>query len=201
MNMQPDFSKSKDGLIPVIVQEADSLQVLMLAYMNEPAFQKTLDIQKVTFFSRSKKRLWTKGETSGNFLIPVDFSLDCDADTLLIKAKPMGNVCHLDRFSCFGPQESQGFLHLLSQTIAQRIQGANTESYTYRLAKSGLNRLAQKVGEEAVEVVIAAKDDNLPDFKGEVADLLFHLLVLIQYKGIDIKDIEEKLYQRHLNAK
>ena len=194
--MTIDFAKG-NGLVPVIIQHNDTLQVLMLGYMNEAAFQKTKKEGRVTFFSRTKNRLWTKGEESGNYLQVASISLDCDADTLLIRVIPAGVVCHTGAFSCFGSQESQGFLYALEQIIQQRITQPTTQSYTQDLVKKGINKVAQKVGEEAVEVVIEAKDNNLDLFKDEAADLLFHLLVLLRVKHVSLTDIEQILMERH----
>ncbi len=193
--MKPDFDKG-NGLVPVIVQDEISLQVLMLGYMNEEAFEKTLSEKKITFFSRSKNRLWTKGETSGNFLWVKDIRLDCDNDTLLITATADGPVCHLGNVSCFNTQPSKGFLYKLEQTIRQRIDDNIETSYTNKLYKSGINKVAQKVGEEAVELVIEAKDNNPELFKNEAADLLYHLLILLKTKGHNLEEIEQVLLTR-----
>jgi len=193
--MTPDFNKS-NGLIPVIIQDAVSLQALMLGYMNEAAYHKTLLEQKVTFFSRSKNRLWTKGETSGNFLWVEHINLDCDNDSLLILAKADGPTCHKGSVSCFNMQPSKGFLYRLEQTIHQRIDNDVATSYTNILYKKGLNKVAQKVGEEAVELVIEAKDDNAELFKNEAADLLYHFLILLKTKGFSLEEIEQVLLCR-----
>lgn len=193
--MIPDFKKG-DGLIPVIIQGATSLQVLMLGYMNEEAFNKTLSEKKVTFFSRSKNRLWTKGETSGNFLYVEDIRLDCDKDTLLILAKADGPTCHTGTTSCFNLQSAKGFLYKLEQTINKRIDDDTPNSYTNKLYKSGINKVAQKVGEEAVELVIEAKDNNAELFKNEAADLLYHFLILLKAKGFSLEEVEEVLLDR-----
>jgi len=191
-----DFKKG-NGLVPVVIQDNNSLQVLMVGYMNEDAFKKTREEGKVTFFSRSKNRLWTKGETSGNFLIVKEITIDCDNDALLIKADPAGPVCHTGRKSCFGEESSKGFIYELEQIINQRIEKNIGESYTNKLFRKGINKVAQKVGEETVELIIEAKDDNPELFKNEAADLLYHLLILFKTKGIKLADIEEVLLKRH----
>ena len=193
--MTPDFNKS-NGLIPVIVQDATSLQILMLGYMNEEAYKKTNSEKKVTFFSRSKNRLWTKGETSGNFLWVKTMHLDCDNDTLLIIAKADGPSCHTGAISCFNTQTAKGFLYQLEQRIHQRIDTNDANSYTNTLYKRGINKVAQKVGEEAVELVIEAKDNNPELFKNEAADLLYHFLILLKAKGFTLEDIEQVLKER-----
>lgn len=193
--MKPNFNKS-NGLIPVIIQDEVSLQVLMLGYMNEEAFEKTVIEQKVTFFSRSKNRLWTKGETSGNFLWVKDIRLDCDDDTLLILAQAEGPTCHKGTVSCFRTETAKGFLYQLEQTIHQRIDQDMENSYTNQLYKRGINKIAQKVGEEAVELVIEAKDDNAELFKNEAADLLYHYLILLKAKGFSLAEIESILKER-----
>ncbi|MBL4862850.1 MAG: bifunctional phosphoribosyl-AMP cyclohydrolase/phosphoribosyl-ATP diphosphatase HisIE [Crocinitomicaceae bacterium] len=190
-----DFNKG-DGLIPVIIQNNATLQVLMLGYMNEEAYIKTKSEGKVTFFSRSKNRLWTKGETSGNYLSVKDIQLDCDRDTLLIKVEPIGPTCHTGSTSCFYEETPKGFLYELEQTIAERIDGNDENSYTNRLYRRGINKVAQKVGEEAVELVIEAKDNNDNLFKNEAADLMYHLLILLKAKSINFKEIEEVLKER-----
>lgn len=193
--MKPNFNKS-NGLIPVIIQDEVSLQVLMLGYMNEEAFEKTVIEQKVTFFSRSKNRLWTKGETSGNFLCVKDIRLDCDDDTLLILAQADGPTCHKGTVSCFRTETAKGFLYQLEQTIHQRIDQDVENSYSNQLYKRGINKIAQKVGEEAVELVIEAKDDNAELFKNEAADLLYHYLILLKAKGFSLAEIESILKER-----
>jgi phosphoribosyl-AMP cyclohydrolase / phosphoribosyl-ATP pyrophosphohydrolase len=193
--MNIDFNKS-DGLVPVIVQDYTNLQVLMLGYMNEEAFTKTQAEDKVTFFSRSKNRLWTKGETSGNFLIVKDIKIDCDNDTILIKAIPTGVVCHTGAQTCFGESDTKGFLYKLEETIHKRIDEDDENSYTNKLYKSGINKVAQKVGEEAVELVIEAKDNNDDLFKNEAADLLYHLLILLKAKNVRLENIEDILQKR-----
>jgi phosphoribosyl-ATP pyrophosphohydrolase/phosphoribosyl-AMP cyclohydrolase len=194
--MNIDFSKG-NGLVPVVIQDYNTLQVLMVGYMNEEALQKTIKEKKVTFFSRSKNRLWTKGETSGNFLYTEEISSDCDKDSLLIKARPAGPTCHTGSTSCFGDETAKGFLYELEHVISQRIDDNIEESYTNKLFKKGINKVAQKVGEEAVELVIEAKDDNIDLFKNEGADLLYHLLILLKAKGVSLQDIEEVLQKRH----
>jgi len=193
--MNIDFTKN-DGLVPVIIQDNLSLQVLMLGYMNEEAFQKTQQENKVTFFSRSKNRLWTKGETSGNFLLVNHIQIDCDNDTILIKATPQGATCHTGATSCFSEETAKGFLYQLENTIAQRIDSNDENSYTNKLYKRGINKVAQKVGEEAVELVIEAKDNNQELFKNEAADLLYHFLILLKAKNITLEDIEITLKAR-----
>jgi len=193
--MKIDFNKT-NGLVPVIIQDYQTFQVLMLGYMNEDAFLKTQEENKVTFFSRSKNRLWTKGETSGNFLLVKDIQIDCDNDTILIKAEPKGPACHTGSFSCFGEESANGFLYKLEETISQRIDGNVENSYTNTLFKRGINKIAQKVGEEAVELVIEAKDDNTALFKNEAADLLYHFLILLKAKEMKLTDIELVLKNR-----
>ena len=193
--MKIDFKKG-NGLIPVIIQNNWTLQVLMLGYMNEAAYTKTKNEKKVTFFSRSKNRLWTKGETSGNFLQVVEMQVDCDNDTLLIKANPMGPTCHTGTTSCFKEETAKGFLYELQATISQRIDENDEDSYTNKLFRKGINKVAQKVGEEAVELVIEAKDDNKELFTNEAADLLYHYLILLKAKGFCMEDIEAILVGR-----
>jgi len=190
-----DFDKS-DGLVPVIIQHAQTLQVLMLGYMNAAAYKKTVAEQRVTFFSRSKQRLWTKGETSGNFLTVKQISVDCDQDTLLVKAIPTGPTCHTGSTSCFGEETPKGFLYALEGVIHERIDSDADDSYTNKLYRRGMNKIAQKVGEEAVELVIEAKDDNLDLFKGEAADLLYHFLILLKAKDVRLTTIEATLKKR-----
>jgi len=194
--MNIDFSKS-NGLVPVVIQDNTTMKVLMVGYMNREAFSKTEKGKKVTFYSRSKNRLWTKGETSGNFLNVVEIKTDCDNDAILIKVRPDGPVCHKGTTSCFAEESAKGFIYTLEQTINQRIDNNIQDSYTNKLYMKGINRVAQKVGEEAVELVIEAKDDNIESFKNEAADLLYHLLVLFKSKGISLTDIEEVLLNRH----
>ena len=191
-----DFNKG-EGLVPVIIQNVNTLQVLMLGYMNDDAYVKTCEEKRVTFFSRSKNRLWTKGEESGNFLEVKDIQIDCDNDTILIKALPSGPTCHTGSTSCFKEETSQGFLYQLEQIIHQRIDDNDEESYTNKLFKNGINKVAQKVGEEAVELVIEAKDNDDHLFKNEAADLLYHYIILLKAKGFKLTDIEEELSKRN----
>jgi phosphoribosyl-ATP pyrophosphohydrolase/phosphoribosyl-AMP cyclohydrolase len=193
---QIDFTKG-NGLVPVVIQDNSTLQVLMVGYMNEEALNKTNEERKVTFFSRTKNRLWTKGETSGNYLNVVEISTDCDNDSILIKAHPAGPTCHTGSTSCFGDETPKGFIYKLEQIINQRITDNTKESYTNKLYKKGINKVAQKVGEEAVELVIEAKDDNIDLFKNEAADLLYHFLILLKAKNTDLQSIEEVLKMRH----
>jgi len=190
-----NFDKTT-GLVPVIIQDDRTLQVLMLGYMNEEALEKTKTESIVTFFSRSKNRLWTKGEESGNFLSVKNISIDCDQDTILIKVIPKNIVCHTGSFSCFGDKEAKGFLYELENKIGQRIDDKITGSYTYSLYQRGINKVAQKVGEEAVELVIEAKDDDANLFKNEAADLLYHFLILLKAKNFSLHQIEEILLDR-----
>ncbi len=194
--MNIDFSKS-GGLVPAVIQDTLSLQVLMVGFMNEEAFEKTRKEGKVTFFSRSKNRLWTKGETSGNWLIVDEILPDCDNDTILIKAYPQGPTCHTGSTSCFGDKQSKGFLYELENVIEKRITENPEGSYTSKLFSRGVNKVAQKVGEEAVELVIEAKDDNIDLFKNEAADLLYHFLILLKTKKLKLEDIEAILVERH----
>lgn len=184
------------GLVPVIIQDYLNLKVLMLGYMNQEAFDKTLQEKRVTFFSRSKNRLWTKGETSGNFLELIDWKLDCDNDTILIKAKPLGPTCHKGTTTCFAEETDKGFLYELQQTISDKIDNNDENSYTNELYKRGINKVAQKVGEEAVELVIEAKDNNDELFLNEASDLLYHYLILLKAKGFKIEDVETILKSR-----
>jgi phosphoribosyl-ATP pyrophosphohydrolase/phosphoribosyl-AMP cyclohydrolase len=199
MTADVDFDKFKDGLVPAIVQDDATGQVLMLGFMNREAFDRTVETGLVTFYSRSRQRLWTKGETSGNFLKVAETHVDCDRDTLLIKAHPAGPVCHTGSITCFetdryGPLVS--VLYDLERVIAMRHAQPETNSYTSSLFAAGINRIAQKVGEEAVELVIEAKDENINNFKSEAADLLFHLLVLLRAKGVSLDEIFENLSER-----
>lgn len=191
--------KSAHGLIPAIIQDSETKNVLMLGYMNEESLQKTIETQKVTFFSRSKQRLWTKGEESGNFLNLVSIKNDCDGDTLLIQAKPVGPTCHTGADTCWQEEnkENYGFISQLEDTIKTRRENADSEkSYVASLFEKGINKIAQKVGEEAVEVVIEAKDDNDDLFLSESADLLFHYLILLQAKGFQLNDVVDVLKKR-----
>jgi phosphoribosyl-ATP pyrophosphohydrolase/phosphoribosyl-AMP cyclohydrolase len=192
----PDFSKSE--LIPAIVQDINSKAVLMLGYVNEDAFQATLSTSKVTFFSRSKNRLWMKGESSGNILHLKSWYLDCDADTLLFFVEPTGPVCHTGEDTCFAmPNESTHFLHVLEKIINNRKLEGQPNSYTASLFAKGINKIAQKVGEEAVELVIEAKDDNTDLFLNEAADLMYHYLILLSAKNTSLNDVIEILEERH----
>lgn len=195
--MKPDFSKYTDGLVPTIVQDAISNKVLMLGFMNEEALDKTNAEGKVTFYSRSKKRLWTKGETSNNFLLVKEIINDCDNDTLLIKASPIGPVCHTGADTCFNENNSSFSLEKLQSVIADRKNNPSNSSYTSSLFSKGINKIAQKVGEEAVELVIESKDDDKEKFLGEAADLLFHYLVLLQAKNYRLEDVVNVLAERH----
>ena len=195
--MKPDFSKYADGLMPVIIQDSISNKVLMLGFMNEESFAKTKADGKVTFFSRSKQRLWTKGETSDNFLLVKEIIVDCDNDTLLIKASPTGPVCHTGADTCFNEINSSFSLEKLEGIIADRKNNPSASSYTSSLFAKGINKIAQKVGEEAVELVIESKDDNKEKFLGEGADLLYHYLVLLQVKNYKLQDVINVLAQRH----
>ena len=198
--MKIDFNKNNSGLVPVIVQDATTKNVLMLAYMNHDAYQKTMDTKKVTFFSRSKQRLWTKGEESGNYLNLVDLKVDCDNDTILVKAHPVGPTCHTGTDTCWQEDNDQsyGFLSKLEAVISSRIENADSQkSYVASLFAKGINKVAQKVGEEAVEMVIEAKDTNDELFLEESADLLFHYLMLLQAKGYKLQDVVDLLEKRH----
>lgn len=196
--MTINFRKSPDGLIPVVIQDAATHMVLMLGYMNEEALEKTKEEKRVTFFSRSKNRLWTKGEESGNFLNVREILVDCDQDTLLIKVNPVGPVCHTGADTCFNEANvSADFLLKLEAIIKDRKDNPNDTSYTSTLFERGINKIAQKVGEEAVELVIEAKDDNADLFKNEAADLLFHYLILLQAKGFKLNDITKILQIRN----
>lgn len=196
--MKIQFDKYQDGLVPVIVQDQQTGKVLMLGFMNDDAYQKTMAEGRVVFYSRSKQRLWMKGEESGNFLFVEEIIADCDSDTLLIKARPAGPVCHTGADTCFGEENTGGnFLMKLESVIAERQALPSENSYTAGLFASGLNRVAQKLGEEAVELVIAAKDNDRDAFLGEAADLIFHYLVLLRAKGVSFSEVEEVLRKRH----
>ena len=198
--MNINFNKNNNGLIPAIIQDATTKNVLMLGYMNEEALKKTQDTKLVTFFSRTKSRLWTKGEESGNVLNLVDIKLDCDNDTLLITVNPKGPTCHKGSDTCWNEAntESYGFLTQLENTIQSRVEAGSTEkSYVASLFAKGINKVAQKVGEEAVEVIIEAKDNNNDLFLNESADLLFHYLMLLQAKGFELSDVISVLKDRH----
>ncbi len=196
--MNIDFTKM-NGLVPAIVQDALSGKILMQGFMNEEAFAKTQETGMVTFFSRSKNRLWTKGETSGNFMELVSLAIDCDGDSILVKANPRGPVCHTGADTCFFETNSSktGFIDQLRAIIKDRKNNPSDKSYTASLFAKGINKVAQKVGEEAVEIVIEAKDDNKELFLGEAADLLFHYLVLLEAKGYELDEVMEVLIQRH----
>ncbi|MDD4655263.1 MAG: bifunctional phosphoribosyl-AMP cyclohydrolase/phosphoribosyl-ATP diphosphatase HisIE [Bacteroidales bacterium] len=194
-----DFAKG-DGLVPVIIQDVNTLQVLMLGYMNQEAYKKTLTEKRVTFFSRSKQRLWTKGEVSGNYLQVADIREDCDSDTLLIKVYPAGPVCHTGSTSCFGEETAKGFVYRLQSVIEQRINEDTSGSYTNALFRKGVNKVAQKVGEEAVELVIEAIADNREGFIYEAADLLYHYLILLKLKDLKLEDIEKELKSRSVSG-
>jgi len=199
--MKIDFKKYADGLAPAIIQDHKTQKVLMLGFMNDEALAKTMQEGRVTFYSRSKKRLWTKGEESGNFLIVREVMPDCDHDTLLIKADPTGPVCHTGADTCWSEKNhSEDFLFYLEDIIKLRRTGNDEKSYVRQLFKKGINKIAQKVGEEAVEVVIEAKDDNKELFLNEAADLLFHYLVLLQAKDFKLEDVITILKQRHQPA-
>ena len=196
--MKVDYKKYADGLVPAIVQDASTSKVLMLGFMNEETLAKTQELNKVTFYSRSKNRLWMKGEESGNFLLLNDIKVDCDNDTLLIKATPVGPVCHTGADTCWDEKNiSTDFLLQLEGIITDRKNNPSDKSYTSSLFSKGINKIAQKVGEEAVEIVIEAKDNNDELFKGEAADLLFHYLILLQAKGFTLNDVIEVLRKRH----
>ena len=193
-----DFSKL-NGLIPCVVQDANTDKVLMLGFMNEEAYTKTISEKRVTFYSRSKQRLWTKGETSGHWLDVVEIKRDCDQDSLLIKAIPNGPVCHTGTDTCFNERNERWNLKSLEQVITDRKANPKTGSYTSKLFESGINKIAQKVGEEAVELVIEAKDNNQERFQNEAADLLFHFLVLLKAKNSNLDDVLNVLEARHKN--
>jgi phosphoribosyl-ATP pyrophosphohydrolase/phosphoribosyl-AMP cyclohydrolase len=199
--MNINFTKYTDGLVPAIVQDASTKNVLMLGFMNQAAVDATITLQKVTFFSRSKNRLWTKGEESGHYLNYLSMALDCDQDTLLIQANPVGPVCHSGADTCWGAEnkpESIDFLNQLEQVIEQRKTADPDSSYVAGLFSKGINKIAQKVGEEAVELVIEAKDQNNELFLEESADLFFHYLILLQAKGFKLDDVVKLLKMRHM---
>lgn len=196
--MQIDYSKYSDGLVPAVIQDSTTGKVLMLGFMNEEAFEKTKETGLITFYSRSKKRLWTKGEESGHYLKLVQVLVDCDNDTLLIKAEPNGPVCHTGADTCWGEKNiNDDFLCHLEKVIEQRKNSGDSSSYVKSLFERGINKIAQKVGEEAVELVIEAKDVNHQLFLGEAADLLFHYLILLQAKNCSLADVVALLQQRH----
>ena len=198
MNMNPNFSKSQNGLLPAIIQDSVTKTVLMLGYMNKEAFQKTKETEQVTFYSRSKKRIWVKGEESGNFLKLVKIKVDCDQDAILITANPQGPTCHKGTDSCWGEtnQSHYGFLTELEEIITERKKTNADNSYVASLFREGINKIAQKVGEEAVETIIEAKDENSELFLNESADLLFHFLILLKEKGFSLNDVEAVLKDR-----
>jgi len=196
--MKVDFKKYPDGLVPAIIQDFTTQKVLMLAFMNQEAFQKTEELGKVTFYSRSKKRLWTKGEESGNFLIVKQVLLDCDNDTLLIKVEPQGPTCHTGADTCWSERNhKEDFLYYLEDIIELRKKSSDEKSYVRQLFRDGINKIAQKVGEEAVELVIESKDNNDELFMNEAADLLFHYLVLLNAKGYNLQQVVSVLQSRH----
>lgn len=196
--MNIDFTKYSDGLVPAIIQDAQTHKVLMLGFMNEAAYQQTVSSGKVTFYSRSKQRLWTKGEESGNFLEMKSLSVDCDNDTLLIKVHPLGPTCHTGADTCWNePNHSDDFLLYLEEIINLRKKSTVEDSYVAQMFAKGVNKIAQKVGEEAVEMIIEAKDNNAALFLNESADLLFHYLLLINAKGFKLTDVLSILQKRH----
>ncbi len=196
--LKPEFNKYHDGLLPAIIQDYKTSKVLMLGFMNEEAFIKTEETGKVTFYSRSKQRLWTKGEESGNFLTVKQVLLDCDNDTLLIKAEPAGPTCHTGADTCWSERNhSDDFLSYLEEIIDLRRKSSDEKSYVKQLFEKGINKIAQKVGEEATEVIIEAKDNNEELFVGEAADLLFHFMVLLRAKNVSLQDVVYVLKQRH----
>lgn len=203
MKISPDkldelnFAKASDGLLPVIVQDATTRVVLMQGYMNREALEKTLETKLVTFFSRSKQRLWTKGETSRNYLHLVSAAADCDRDSILLQARPNGPTCHTGTDTCWGEDNRGEFLDHLERTIQDRRDNPSEKSYTSQLLARGINKVAQKVGEEAVELVIEAKDDDRDLFLGEAADLMYHYIVLLAAKGYSLEDVREVLRGRH----
>ena len=195
--MKVNFKKYSNGLVPAVIQDAETEKVLMLGFMNEAALNKTNELQQVTFFSRSKNRFWTKGEESGNYLFVKEIKVDCDQDSLLIKVDPAGPVCHTGADTCWNEKNvSDNFLEKLENIIAERKNNPDEKSYTSSLFEKGINKIAQKVGEEAVELIIEAKDDQVDLFKGEAADLLFHYLILLQAKGFKLNDIIKVLESR-----
>jgi len=195
--MNIDFKKYQDGLVPAVIQDVTTKNVLMLGFMNEEAYAKTIETKKVTFYSRSKQRLWTKGEESGNYLNLIEILNDCDNDTLLIKVNPVGPVCHKGTDTCWSETNEMNFLFQLEDIIEKKRGESPETSYTASLFKKGINKIAQKVGEEAIETVIEAKDNNDDLFLNESADLLFHYLILLQAKNFKLKDIIEVLERRN----
>ena len=192
-----DLSKTAHGLLPVVVQDATTLKVLMVAYMNKEAFERTLDTRRATFFSRERQTIWTKGETSGNFIEVVGLYPDCDNDTLLLMGKPAGPACHRGTTSCFDTPEHEGFIRRLEKVIQQRHRDMPEGHYTTHLFSKGVKRMAQKVGEEAVETVIEAVDGNKERYLYEASDLMYHLLVLNEHMGFTLADMEKELLGRH----
>lgn len=196
--MEINFTKSADGLVPVIIQDSITNKILMLGYMNAEALEKTQKEKRVTFFSRNKNRLWTKGEESRNFLEVSELLVDCDKDTILIKAKPVGPVCHTGAGTCFNEKNSSDdFLPELEKIISDRKNNPSEKSYTSDLFSKGINKIAQKVGEEATELIIESKDDNAALFLNEAADLLFHYLILLRAKNFELQDVVSVLKKRH----
>jgi phosphoribosyl-AMP cyclohydrolase / phosphoribosyl-ATP pyrophosphohydrolase len=195
--MKPDFSNAAGGLLPAVIQDSATKTVLMLGYMNEEAFRLTRETGRVTFWSRSRNALWTKGETSGNYLNVKGISLDCDADAILIKAQPEGVVCHTGAATCWKEKNEGEFIFELEQIILSRKHDLPENSYTAQLFAKGINKIAQKVGEEAVELVIEAKDENRTLFLGEAADLLYHYLVLLAAKDVSLAEVQAELRRRH----
>jgi phosphoribosyl-ATP pyrophosphohydrolase/phosphoribosyl-AMP cyclohydrolase len=194
--MELNFNKM-NGLLPCVVQDAQTEKVLMLGFMNKEAYQKTAEEKRVTFYSRSRERLWTKGETSGNYLELVSMIPDCDRDTLLVKVKPRGVVCHTGADTCFQEKNQKAGLGFLETVIDERKRNPKSGSYTNHLFNHGINKMAQKVGEEAVELVIEAKDNDRTRFLNEAADLMYHYLVLLAAKGYALQDVEQVLRERH----
>lgn len=198
--MKIDFKKG-NGLVPVIIQDYNTAEVLMLGYMNQEALEKTKEQNKVCFYSRSKQRLWTKGETSGNYLIPKAIYFDCDQDTLLVKVKAEGPACHKGYNSCFNEKNTGNFLAELEKIIGQRALSKNDKSYTHSLLQEGLNKVTQKFGEESVELIIEAKDNNKSRFLEEAADMLYHFMVLLNVKNTKLKEVYSVLEKRHSAVK
>jgi phosphoribosyl-ATP pyrophosphohydrolase/phosphoribosyl-AMP cyclohydrolase len=198
LNIKPDFKKFADGLVPAIVQDHNTGKVLMLGFMNQESLDKTIKEKKVSFYSRSRNRLWTKGEESGNLLLLKDISLDCDSDTILLKAEPLGPVCHTGADTCFDEKNMKDdFISYLQEIIVQRFKSPDEKSYVRQLFLGGINKIAQKVGEEAVELIIESKDNNEELFLNEAADLLFHYLILLNAKGYNFDDVISVLKNRH----
>lgn len=195
--MKIDFDKNSVGLVPAIIQDVETKNVLMLGYMNKEAIDLTLESKKVHFFSRSKNRIWMKGEESGNFLNLISLKLDCDNDSLLIKVKPQGPTCHKGDDTCWGEENDHNFIYTLEKVIEDRITNPSTKSYISNLFEKGIDKIAQKVGEEATELVIASKNENEKELIYESADLLFHFLLLLQKKNLRFKDVVDELEQRN----